>query len=52
MEGYILTHVIERENYTTNVYQPILSPEERERRMKNIYKAAENLLKSRLHESF
>lgn len=47
MDEYVLTQTIKTKNVTANVYQPILTQEERERRYRNIYKAAEHLLKSR-----
>ena len=36
---------IEAPGYVIRVHSPIISEEERDRRMKAIYKAAENLLK-------
>ena len=44
-QEYKLVKVIEDEQAIVRVYSPIISDEERARRMKNIYKAAENLLK-------
>ena len=44
-QEYKLVKVIESPNCIARVYSPIISDEERARRMKAIYKAAENLLK-------
>jgi ribosome recycling factor len=42
---YTLKKTIESDNFIIRVYSPVISEEERKRRMKEIYKAAENLLK-------
>lgn len=40
--------VLHLDNATVTVYRPILTPEERERRMKRIHDAAADLIKSTL----
>lgn len=42
---YTLKKIIEDSNFIIRVHSPIISEEERKRRMKAIYKAAERLLK-------
>lgn len=42
---YKHTKTIESPGYVIRVHSPVISEEERARRMKAIYKAAENLLK-------
>ena len=42
---YKLTKTIEGDGFTVRVHSPIITPEERDKRMKAIRKAAENLLK-------
>jgi ribosome recycling factor len=42
---YELKKTIEEPGFIIRVYSPILDEEERKRRMKAIYKAAENILK-------
>ena len=43
---YQLKKTIESEGFIVRVHNPIISEEERNRRMKTIHKAAENLLKT------
>lgn len=45
-DTYKEPHVITLDNAVIRVYRPELSAEERERRMKQIYDAAESLLKA------
>lgn len=42
---YKLTKTIETPGWNIHVYSPVISAEERKKRMNEIYKAAENLLK-------
>lgn len=42
---YTLKKTIKEDGFIIRVYSPILTPDERKRRMKAIHKAAENLLK-------
>ena len=42
---YTLKKTIESDNFIIRVYSPVISEEERKKRMKAIHKAAENLLK-------
>lgn len=42
---YTLKKTIESPDFNIRVYSPVLTEEERQRRMKTIKKAAENLLK-------
>ena len=42
---YILKKTIEGDGYIIRVHSPVISDEERKKRMKAIHKAAENLLK-------
>lgn len=45
-DTYILKAVIETPRIKARVYSPVLTEEERARRMKQIAKSAENLVKS------
>ncbi len=45
MQEYILNKVIKSHGFTARVFSPIISNEEREKRMKTIYNASANLLK-------
>ena len=42
---YRLTKTIESPNFIIRVHSPVISEEERKRRMKAIHRSAENLLK-------
>jgi hypothetical protein len=42
---YTHTRTIESPGFVIRVFSPVISPEERARRMKAIHKAAENLMK-------
>lgn len=44
-DTYTLEKVIETENFIIRIHRPVLTEDERERRMKQIHKAAESLLK-------
>ena len=43
---YIHTKTIESPGFTVRVFQPVLTEDERKRRMKAIHKAAANLIKA------
>lgn len=46
MENYILTKTIKTENANIRVFSPIIDDDERKKRMKAVYKAAMELLKT------
>ena len=45
-DKYIHTKTIETDGFIARIFSPVLTEEERARRYKQIYKAAENLIKS------
>lgn len=45
MQEYILKKIIETPGFVIRVSSPVLTEDERKRRMQTIHKAAENLLK-------
>ena len=45
MQDYILNKVIETPSFTARVFSPVLTEEERKRRMQAIHKATADLLK-------
>lgn len=47
---YTHTKTIESPGFIVRVYSPVISEEERNRRMKAIYKAAENLMKEAIKQ--
>lgn len=44
-DTYFLERIIETQNFKAEIYRPVLTTEERKKRMRNIYIAAANLLK-------
>ena len=47
-DEYYFDRTIKYDNVTVNVYRPIISKEENERRMKRLYDATEELLKEQI----